>query len=212
MPKVANPASRLSVRRKASARADSLIEQMAKRNAFYLQMFDQHADLVRGEDAEEVTNAYHRVMNRGIASDSTSITDGDLDAMEQILCTPTATFDEYAFISHFHIHELTARFTRHVFVGLTAHSLLLSQMEAMKKLPHDIMVKVDALTIELRSQPSSEIGEACRHPPYSTQQHYYPQHASFAIYPCWKAIYPSGYGCILLYHVCHSFIDVQSSI
>ncbi|KAI6117280.1 hypothetical protein EDD16DRAFT_1520147 [Pisolithus croceorrhizus] len=31
-------------------------------------------------------------------------------------------------------------------------SLLLSQMEAMKKLPYDIMVKVDALTIELRSQ------------------------------------------------------------
>ncbi|KAI5990579.1 hypothetical protein EDC04DRAFT_1377759 [Pisolithus marmoratus] len=54
--------------------------------------------------------------------------------MEQTLCTPTATLDD------------------HVSVGLSAHNLLLSQMEAMKKLPHDIMVKVDARTIELRSQ------------------------------------------------------------
>ncbi|KAI5984064.1 hypothetical protein EDD15DRAFT_2198775 [Pisolithus albus] len=134
MPKVANPAPRLSVRRKISGRADTVVERMAKRNALYLQMFNQHADLVRGKDTEEVMNAYHRVMSRGIASDSSLITDGELDAMEQILCSPTATLDD------------------HVFVGLTAHSLLLSQLETMKKLPYDVMVKVDALTIDLRSR------------------------------------------------------------
>ncbi|KAI6117905.1 hypothetical protein EDD17DRAFT_1511020 [Pisolithus thermaeus] len=90
----------------------SLVEQMAKCNAFYLQMFDQHADLVRGRDAEEVTNAYHWVMNRGITSDTSPV----MSLLASLL------------------------------------SLLLSQMEAMKKLPYDIMVKVDALTIELRSQ------------------------------------------------------------
>ncbi|KAI5984472.1 hypothetical protein EDD15DRAFT_2201311 [Pisolithus albus] len=136
MPK-ANPAPHLSIRRKISGRADTVIERMAKHNALYLQMFDQHADLVRGKDTEEVMNAYHRVMSRGIPSDSSLITDGELDTMEQILCSPTATLDEY---------------TSHVFVSLTAHSLLLSQLETMKKLPYDVMVKVDPLTIDLRSQ------------------------------------------------------------
>ncbi|KAI6013793.1 hypothetical protein BKA83DRAFT_4559083 [Pisolithus microcarpus] len=131
MPKVANLAPRLSIRRKTStghAQADSIVERMAQRNAQYLRMFNQHADLVRGKEASEVTNAYHRVISKGIMSDS------DLDAMEHVLCSPTATLDDY------------------VLVGLTAHSLLLLQMETMKKLPHDVMVKVDARTIELRSQ------------------------------------------------------------
>ncbi|KAI6009751.1 hypothetical protein BKA83DRAFT_4133408 [Pisolithus microcarpus] len=133
MPKVSKLAPRPSIRRKTSSHADSLVERMAQRNALYLQLFDQHADLVRGKEANEVINAYHRVISRGIISDSTSITDGDLDAIEHILHTPTSTLDD------------------HVFVGLTAHNLLLSQMEAMKKLPYNVMAKVDARTIELRS-------------------------------------------------------------
>ncbi|KAI6106257.1 FAD binding domain-containing protein [Pisolithus croceorrhizus] len=134
MPKVSKPAPRPRIRRKASNRADSsLVERMAQRNARYLQLFNDHADLVRGKKADEVTNAYHRVMSRGIMSDSTTVTDGDLDAVECLLHTPTATLDD------------------HVFVGLTAHSLLLSQMEAMKKLPYDVMAQVGARTIELGS-------------------------------------------------------------
>ncbi|KAI6032145.1 hypothetical protein BKA83DRAFT_4122533 [Pisolithus microcarpus] len=58
-------------------------------------------DLVQGKEADEVIDAYHWVISRGIISDT--------------------------------------------------HNLLLSQMEAMKKLPYDVMAKVDARTIKLRS-------------------------------------------------------------
>ncbi|KAI6042115.1 hypothetical protein EDC04DRAFT_2601097 [Pisolithus marmoratus] len=133
MPKVSKLASHPSICCKASSHADNVVEHMAQWNALYLQLFDQHADFVRGKEVDEVTNVYHRVMSRGIISDSTSITDDDLDALEHILHTPTATLNDY------------------VFVSLTAHNLLLSQMEVMKKLSYNMMGKVDVQTIELRS-------------------------------------------------------------
>ncbi|KAI6040484.1 hypothetical protein EDC04DRAFT_2602423 [Pisolithus marmoratus] len=94
MPKVSKLASHPSICCKASGHADNVVKHMAQQNTLYLQLFNQHADFIRGKEVNEVTNAYHRVMSRGIISDSTSITDDDLDALEHILHTPTATLDE----------------------------------------------------------------------------------------------------------------------
>ena len=41
-------------------------------------------------------------------------------------------------------------YTSYVLIGLTAHTLPLSQLEMMRKLPYDVTDRIDARTIELR--------------------------------------------------------------
>lgn len=120
--------------------SDDDIEQMAQRNAFFMQKMSEHFKAAgEGRDSEEVARAHGRLINSGRIPPANTplqnLTENEIAALESALRSPAANLED------------------HIFLGTTAHTLLLYQMEAMKKLPHDIMDRVDARTIELRSQP-----------------------------------------------------------
>ncbi|KAI6165642.1 hypothetical protein EDD17DRAFT_1505676 [Pisolithus thermaeus] len=149
MPKADTKRPRSSTRRKASScNSDDNIEQMAQRNVLCMQKLGEHLKAaVEGRDSEEVAQAYDRVINSGhVLPPNTPLrnfTENEIGALDSVLCSPAANLED------------------HIFLSMTAHTLLMLQLEAMKSLPYDIMDQIDTRTIELRSQMRS----GREHPP-----------------------------------------------
>ncbi|KAI6130564.1 hypothetical protein EDD16DRAFT_1515657 [Pisolithus croceorrhizus] len=149
MPKADTKCPRSSTHRKASScNSDDNIEQMAQRNVLCMQKLGEHLKAaVEGRDSEEVAQAYDRVINSGrVLLPNTPLrnfTENEIGALDSVLCSPAANLED------------------HIFLGMTAHTLLMLQLETMKSLPYDIMDRIDARTIELRSQMRSRR----EHPP-----------------------------------------------
>ncbi|KAI6106220.1 hypothetical protein EV401DRAFT_1892714 [Pisolithus croceorrhizus] len=115
---------------------------MAQRNVLCMQKLGEHLKAaVEGRDSEEVAQAYDRVINSGrVLPPNTPLrnfTENEIGALDSVLCSPAANLED------------------HIFLSMTAHTLLMLQLETMKSLPYDIMDRIDTRTIELRSQMRS---------------------------------------------------------
>ncbi|KAI6015763.1 hypothetical protein PISMIDRAFT_23204 [Pisolithus microcarpus 441] len=124
-------------RRVSSCNSDNDIEQMAQCNVLCMQKLGEHLKAaIEGRDSKQVAQAYDRVINSGhILPPNTplrNLTKSEIGALDSILCSPAANLEE------------------HIFLGMTAHTLLMLQLETMKSLPYDIMDQIDARTIKLR--------------------------------------------------------------
>ncbi|KAI6104954.1 hypothetical protein EDD16DRAFT_1635416 [Pisolithus croceorrhizus] len=143
MPKTSTRRPRSSTRRRISnGDNDDFVEKMAQKNALFMQKLDQHLKAaVAGRDTKEVAQAHEQLMNSGrVLPPNTplqSLSESDVRALESALHSPADNLEE------------------HIFTGMTAHTLLMLQLEKMKKLPYDVMDRIDSRTIELRSQMRS---------------------------------------------------------
>ncbi|KAI5984140.1 hypothetical protein EDD15DRAFT_2201478 [Pisolithus albus] len=117
--------------RKSCCNSNDNIEQMAQHNVLCMQKLCEHLKAaVEGRDKKEVAQAYNRVINSGrILPPNTplrNLTESEIGALDSVLCSPAAKLEE------------------HIFLSMTAHTLLMLQLETMKSLPYDVMDRIDA--------------------------------------------------------------------
>ncbi|KAI6105957.1 hypothetical protein EDD16DRAFT_1524286 [Pisolithus croceorrhizus] len=105
----------------SSCNSDDNIEQMAQCNVLCMQKLGEHLKAaVEGRDSEEVAQAYDRVINSGCMlppnTPLQNFTENEIGALDSVLCSPAANLED------------------HIFLSMTAHTLLMLQLETMKSL------------------------------------------------------------------------------
>lgn len=135
---------------------DDFIERMAQRTAFYITTFDEHSKVVRGKRKEQVGEAYNRVIEQGLVlpantprtSLSMQCKTWSLWNRSFVRFLKTPLMSMFLLISS--DKSISLIHTSYVLIGLTAHSLLLSQLGVMGKPPHDVTARIDTRVFELR--------------------------------------------------------------